>query len=148
MPGLFSECRSRLPKSSSGHRNTQRLNAGLQIVGQLANSTIDASNPAASLPITFAQTLVSASSVIRDDTHGAEKFVHLLQAILAAGETGLAITLIAMHEICTSNDINSICTAFLILKILYGATLLVTWLPSEASKEDSTQTDVVTNNAV
>lgn len=136
MPNCFQLFQSHVPGSSSAHRNSQRANATLQLVSGLVQDAANSTNPALFLPLSFAQTLVSANQVRNSAIFSAERCIHLLQASLSAGETILAIILLAMYDDCNNDYSNSsICRALYIIRLLYQATLLVTWVPSEVSKE-------------
>lgn len=135
MPNCFQLFQSRVPGSSSAHRNSQRANATLQLVSGLVQDASNSTNPALFLPLSFAQMLVSANQVRNSEIFSAERCIHLLQASLSAGETILAIILLAMYEVCNNDYSNlNLCRALYIIRLLYQSTLLVTWVPSEVSK--------------
>lgn len=125
-----------VPTSSPGHRNITRTNAGLAVLNQViqsGQSITNTSNPIGLIPIAFAQTLTSGSAVVRTDTHLHEKFTQLTQAIFAAIILVLA-TFLLFH------DEDTIKTLMYLFQLLYSAILLVTWVPSEMSKDQTTST--------
>lgn len=132
MPGycqtFFDFFKVRAPSSSTGHRNTQRLNAGLQI----STDFLQPFGPAV-ITTKAAQTLVSAHAVLREDTHNAEKLLHGLQALLALSQVGLAITLYAQNNSCS--EMNPLCKAAYICELVYQGILLTGWGASELSKD-------------
>ncbi|WP_175576392.1 hypothetical protein [Legionella micdadei] len=101
------------------------------------SSTTDPSdpNPLTILPTACAQTVASFYSILRHDTHTYEKGIHLLQTILAGARTGISIYLLYNPHTCNDEFKAFICTTLALCGTLYGATLLVTWVPSEVSKD-------------
>lgn len=148
MPNCFDFFQSRLPGSSSAHRNSQRANAVLQLAEGLVQDAANSTNPALSLPISFAQTLVSSNQVRNSVIFSGERCIHIIQAALSAGETILALLLLAMYDINNSDYSNTgIYRGLYIVRLFYQATLLVTWVPSEVSKEATPDTAVAEEGA-
>lgn len=132
----FRKCLSgmamRTPYSSStGHRNAERSSAASEVLG----TTLEAFNPAASIPTKLAQTLISFYSLFRSDTHIPEKLIHILQASIAASQMGLSIALLFTGTECEEFTDADLCKAIFLLQLLYRGTLLVGWAPSEFSKD-------------
>lgn len=116
-------------RSSTGHRNAQRVNAGTEIISaSLAEFT-----PAAIIPTKIAQILTSSYSFFRADTQGSEKTIHFLQACISGAQVGLAIALLFKSERCSATE-TDLCKAIFLTQLVYKGILLAGWLPSEFTK--------------
>lgn len=124
----FGFFKTRVPTSSAGHRNTQRLNAGLQISSGVLQNTAPAI-----ITIKVAQTLVSAHAVLRKDTHNEEKLLHAGLALLSLAQVALGIALYVQDDECILMD--ALCKSAYICELVYQGALLTGWVASEASKD-------------
>ncbi|WP_193391620.1 hypothetical protein [Legionella londiniensis] len=115
--------------SSSCARNAGRLNLGAQVLGS-SLSIIPGSN----IPAKFSQILISGFTSIRPETHVPERLLHILQALIAATEMGLEITLLFQNQQCHDLTYN-ICKAAYLTKLLYAGILTTGQVFSEISKD-------------
>lgn len=116
-------------QSTKGHRNAQRGNGATEIV----SSGLESISPAALIPGKLGQFIISSYLIVRPDTRIAEKFIHLLQALIAAAQISLAITILFNKTDCKTNS-SDLCTSLFLLQLLYRGTLLTGWLPCEVTK--------------
>lgn len=136
MPGFFSNCLSAISMrspfaSSQGHRNAERGNAFVEVVG----GNLGASFTPALIATKFAQTGISFYSIFRSDTHVHEKMLHLVQGGISAAQLGLLITLYFNGTNCSTHVNNDICKALTLCFYLYNGALGLGWGPSELSKD-------------
>jgi hypothetical protein len=117
-------------RSSTGHRNAQRINAGSEII----STSLSQFTPAAVIPTKIAQVLTSTYSLFRTDTNVPEKVIHFLEAGISATQVGLAITLLFQSQNCKATE-GSICQAIFLTELLYSGILLTGWIPSEFVKD-------------
>jgi hypothetical protein len=120
--------KTRAPTSSAAHRNTERLNAGLQI----STDVLQAFSPAV-ITTKSAQALVSMHAVFREDTYNMEKLLHASQTLLCLAQVALTITLYVQDNKCTTH--NGLCKAAYICELVYQGILLAGWGASEFSKD-------------
>lgn len=116
--------------SSTGHRNTQRLNAMAEVT---ANSLQNLS-PAVLIPPKLAQLLLAMYALSRTDTYINERLIHALQGIIAGAQLVLACMQLFKREDCQNSTATDDCTAVLFTHYLYFGIILFTWAIAEASK--------------
>ena len=73
--------------SSTGSRNGERANLVALGLGELFE-------PYTTIPAKFSQSIISGFTMFRSDVHNSERILHLIQALLAGAELGVAITLL------------------------------------------------------
>ncbi|CAM2870388.1 hypothetical protein [Legionella worsleiensis] len=116
--------------STTGHRNAERVNAGTQLLSYSFQQ-----QPYVMIATKLSQCIASFYSLFRSDTKIPEKIIHLLQMTISGAELGIQTTLLFKSLTCELASENQLCTAALLLEVLYDGTLGVGWVPSEFSKQ-------------
>lgn len=134
MPQWLTDCLGAMAMkpyaSTTGHRNAERVNAGLQLAAYTFHN-----QPYALITTKLGQCISSFYSLFRSDTVFPEKIIHLLQFAIAGTQLGIASTLLFNKTTCSISSDAELCLAQLYLESLYNGTLGIGWLPSEFSKQ-------------
>lgn len=113
--------------SSAGSRNAERGSLMSQAVSSLGSAYT-------TIPGKFAQCMISGFTLFRPDIHNSERIIHIMQAMLAAAETSVAIMIFYQDKECSPLT-GDLCKTALLLKLLYTGTLTAASAVSELSKD-------------
>lgn len=137
MLDFFKTIKSKLPASSYAQQNTQSANAAIELTSQISQEITGPLNITNVIQTSFAQAITSSYAFFRADLNFGEKMIQLLQVTFSLVQTGLAIGLLFSNENNEHTESpNGIYRALALFKLLYNATLLVAWGPSEISKAE------------
>jgi|GEM_PF-4039730 len=134
------ERRARLPTfaptkgTSSTHADAQQGSLLLQIVSDGTSKL-----PALSIPIKFAQALISGYSIFCPRASTPERIIHSFQATFATIELILASIAVLQEETCDEELVSNLCLWLLIITNLYRGILLVSSAANEVNKRKHNQ---------
>jgi hypothetical protein len=119
-------------KSTKNHRNAMRATGMTEIF----NSSVATFSFSAQIPIKFSQSLLMGFSLLSQDLKAHERAIESSQFILTTTQTIILIGLfLAGKEMLMTGTLIS--RVFALCDMLNKGILLVSWAPSELSKEDT-----------
>ncbi|KTC74398.1 hypothetical protein Lbir_0863 [Legionella birminghamensis] len=125
MSGWFSE----YYKSSSTHRQSQKISAFATVVEKAISNT-----DVTSIPTKIVQAGSSLYTMFCTSTHLSEKILNGLEAGIALSQIGLLIALYFEGQECVTDE-HSLCKAYLLLEMGYNGFLALGMGTAEVSKE-------------
>lgn len=112
--------RNSMPRSVV-HNNVQVSNS----IAQILTTSAESYAPSVVIPGSIAQSLGSIYAIYHGDSSIAEKCLHLLQAMIALGRLGLAISLLFDKEDCDPASKDNRCIVSFLFQLIYSGIVSV-----------------------